>query len=270
MAKTLSLVFNKDKPMAEKVAQQVKEWLEKQGVRVIADPAQSHGADAVIVLGGDGTLLRAARQFSYLGIPLLGINMGRLGFLTEIELADLYPSLENLLADKYTLEERMMLKGTVIQAGTKEREFLALNDVVISRGNISRIITLDISISGELLSSYPADGLIVCTPTGSTAYSLSAGGPVVSPLVQVMVITPICPHTLSARPTVVDPTECIEVRFLQGIDCVVTFDGQETIELNPGDCVRIEQAAITTKLIKLSGRSFPKLLRVKLKDNLHD
>ncbi len=270
MIQALGLVFNKDKPAASKVAGEIENWLRAKGIRVISDPGQSHGADAVVVLGGDGTLLRAARHYSTMGIPLLGVNLGHLGFLTEIELPDLYPSLERLLAGEYALEERMMLQGTVSRADSSQFEALALNDVVVSRGNISRIIKLDIFLSGEALSSYPSDGAIISTPTGSTAYSLSAGGPLVSPLVQVMIMTPICPHTLSARPVVVDPAEFLDIHFVEGIDCLVTFDGQETVEMSPGDRIRVERASATTKLVKLSGRSFPALLRAKLKDNLHE
>jgi NAD+ kinase len=270
MVQALGLVYNSDKPVACSLALEVTSWLEHQGVRMVSDPARSHGIDAVVVLGGDGTLLRAARQFSPLGIPLLGINLGRLGFLNEIERQDLYPSLTKLLSGEYSIEERMMLRGSVISAKGPEVEALALNDVVISRGNISRIVTLDISIAGATLSSYPSDGVIISTPTGSTAYSLSAGGPVIFPQVQAITVTPICPHTLSARPMVVGPNDSVKVSFRRGIDCLVTFDGQETIEIRPGDVVTIERASLTTQLIKLGGRSFPELLKLKLKDNLHE
>lgn len=270
MLQAVGLIFNTDKPLAAQVAERVGDWLEKNGVRVITELAQSQGADAMVVLGGDGTLLRAARQVSLLGIPVLGVNLGHLGFLTEIELSDLFSSLEKVVNGDYTLEERMMLKVTVFRRDFPDFTTYALNDAVISRGNISRIINLDISLSGENLSSFPADGLIVSTPTGSTAYSLSAGGPIVWPMVQVMVITPICPHTLSARPMVIDPAEVVEVRFARGIDCLVTFDGQETIELKPGEGIRVERASMVTRLIKLSGRSFPGLMRAKFKDYLHE
>jgi len=270
MLHAIGLIFNNEKPQAGHVADTVRGWMEKRGVRVITDTTQACGADAVVVLGGDGTLLRAARHQSLLGIPLLGVNLGHLGFLTEIELTDLYPSLEKLLSGNYSLEERMMLKVTVFRKGFPDFTTCSLNDTVISRGNISRIIKLDISVSGESLSSYQADGLIISTPTGSTAYSLSAGGPIVSPSVQAMVITPICPHTLSARATVIDPSESVEVCFAGGIDCLVTFDGQEIIELKPGDGIKVERAAVITRLIKLSGRSFPGLLQAKLKDYLHE
>ncbi len=270
MIKVLGFVHNSDKPLASVLAAEVIYWLEQQGVRVVSDPAGSQGVDAVVVLGGDGTLLRAARQFSALGIPLLGINLGRLGFLTEIEQQELYPSLTKLLAGEYSIEERMMLTGTVTRAHGQTLQALALNDVVISRGNISRMVTLEVSISDATLSTYPSDGVIVATPTGSTAYSLSAGGPVIFPEVQAIIITPICPHTLSARPMIVNPADSVKVSFRRGIDCVVTFDGQETIEISPGDFVTIERAGLTTKLINLSRHSFPELLRLKLKDNWHD
>lgn len=270
MIKTLGLVFNEEKPAASKIALEIIAWMEARRVKVVTDPSACSEADVLVVLGGDGTLLRAARRFSPQGVPLLGVNLGRLGFLAEIELAALYPSLEKLVRGDYTLEERMMLQGTVVRQNGENFSAIALNDVVVSRGNISRIIALDVAVSGQSLFSYPADGIVISTPTGSTAYSLSAGGPVVSPLVKAMVISPVCPHTLSARPMVVDPLEVLDVKFARGIDCVVTFDGQEIIELSPGDYVRVERASIVTKLVKLSGRSFAELLRVKLKDNLHD
>ncbi|MDA8442647.1 MAG: NAD(+)/NADH kinase [Peptococcaceae bacterium] len=269
MIQTLGLLFNQDKPQASQAAVQIQAWLQQQGVTVLSDQGQFSQADAVIVLGGDGTLLRAARFLSPLGIPLLGLNFGHLGFLTEVELAEWRSCFQKLLAGNYTVEARMMLQGTVLRSGIRDISALALNDVVVSRGDISRIITLDVTLSGQHLSSYPADGMIVSTPTGSTAYSLSAGGPIVSPLLQSMIITPICPHTLSARAMVVDPEEVLAIRFARGIDCVVTFDGQETIELSPGDAVQVERASFSTQLIKLSGRSFPELLQAKLKDSLH-
>lgn len=269
MVQALGLLFNEDKQPAVQVAQEIKEWLEQKGIRVILNVNRLHGADAAIILGGDGTLLRAARGLCKLGVPILGVNLGHLGFLTEIELPDLYPSLAKLLAGDYFLEERMMLLGSVLRGETTISEGLALNDVVVSRGDISRIITLDISLAGEPLFTYPADGIIVATPTGSTAYSLSAGGPIVSPLVKSMTITPICPHTLSARTMVVDPSQLLQIRFLRGIDCVVTFDGQQTVELQPGDVVEIKRATVSTNLIKLSGRSFSEVLRAKLRDSLH-
>ena len=225
--------------------------------------------ECVLVLGGDGTLLQAARELLDRHIPLLGINLGTLGFLTSAEKSELPKCLDSVLDDSCSIDERMMLGGTVYHGREKIQTNIALNDVIITRAGFSRLVELKIYVNGELLSIYNADGIIVSTPTGSTGYSLSAGGPIIFPQTDVMVITPICPHSLQARSLVVSGGDRIVIeigrrRKTQKEEAMVTFDGRSAQELETGDRIEIYKAQETTQLIRLKGRSFYQVLQNKI------
>jgi NAD+ kinase len=227
--------------------------------------------DLVVVLGGDGTLLSMADCISVSGrdIPILGVNFGSLGFLTEITLPELYSSLEAALSGRAHIEERMMLNSTTMRRGERFAGAVALNDVVVTKAARSRMIDLSVSVGDEFLTRVKADGLIVATPTGSTAYNLSAGGPIVQPSLDAIILTPIAPHTLTNRPIVIPATATSMVR-VQPImeerdEIFVTFDGQAGFQLKDGDEIRICRADRPTRLIRPSTRSYFGVLREKLK-----
>jgi len=225
----------------------------------------AEACSAIVVLGGDGTLLSVARRWPFWGIPLMGVNLGHLGFLTEVEEKSVTEALRMIVRGEFRLQERMMLKATVVRSNAPLQEAFALNDCVVTKGAFARMIRLEIHIGKSYLETFPADGVIVATPTGSTAYSLSAGGPIADPAMQLMLLTPICAHMLQARPTVISPREKIRVH-LHSVhdDIVLTLDGQEGIRLLPNDEVIIERADIVTRLIKVAPRSFYDVLRHKL------
>ena len=225
--------------------------------------------ECVLVLGGDGTLLQAARELIQRHIPLLGINLGTLGFLTSAEKSELPKCLDSVLDDSCSIDERMMLEGVAYHGSEKIQMNIALNDVIIARAGFSRLVELKIYVNGELLSIYNADGIIVSTPTGSTGYSLSAGGPIIFPQTDVIVITPICPHSLQARSLVVSGEDRIMIeigrrRKTQKEEAMVTFDGRSAQELETGDRIEIYKAQETTQLIRLKGRSFYQVLQNKI------
>lgn len=224
-------------------------------------------AEFVMVLGGDGTLLGVARQISWLQTPILGINLGHLGFITEVETKDVFCALEKVTSGEYEIEERIMLEATVIKDDIQTETFYCLNDIGITKGILSRIITLKTYINDKYVDTYNADGLLVCTPTGSTAYSLSAGGPIISPWLRVLSITPICPHSLNSRALIVSENEVIKVHVEDNYqDVYLTVDGQQGYKLRSDDCVIIKKASFNSKLIKVSDRSFYDILRSKLKE----
>ena len=225
--------------------------------------------ECVLVLGGDGTLLQAARELLQRHIPLLGINLGTLGFLTSAEKSELPKCLDSVLDDSCSIDERMILEGVAYHGSEKIQMNIALNDVIIARAGFSRLVELKIYVNGELLSIYNADGIIVSTPTGSTGYSLSAGGPIIFPQTDVIVITPICPHSLQARSLVVSGEDRIMIeigrrRKTQKEEAMVTFDGRSAQELETGDRIEIYKAQETTQLIRLKGRSFYQVLQNKI------
>jgi NAD+ kinase len=257
-------------------------WLEQHGVAVFCDPetagcvpscvpasdraALPSLADLLIVLGGDGTLLAAARSLGERNIPILPVNLGGLGFLTSVTLDDMYPVLEQAIRGEARYSDRVLLESQVVRNGQVIHRARALNDAVLNKAALARIMDLRLEISGEFVSNYKADGLIVSTPTGSTAYSLAAGGPIVYPLVSAFVITPICPHTLTNRPLVVPDTAQIEVGFdAAGQNIYLTLDGQVGIELLPGDVVKIAAAPERLRLVRPQKKSYFGVLRDKLK-----
>lgn len=223
-------------------------------------------ADAIVVFGGDGTLLWAARRVAPREIPILGVDVGTLGFLTEATPGDLEAVLPDLLAGRARLEERMNLEGRIERNGAEVARFAALNDIVVSRAGLSRLVRLETTVGGDYVSTYLADGLILATPTGSTAYALSAGGPIVSPTLDVILAVPISPHTLTVRPLVISGEDEIRIRMdaRQG-EGIVTVDGQETHSLVEGDAVVVRRAPFVTRLVVTGRRAFYGLLRKKFR-----
>jgi NAD+ kinase len=271
MDRVVGLWLNKSKPEAAVLAQEIRHWFQKRDWVVLTkwQDIIKHPTNFLISLGGDGTLLQAAREGAPYGIPVMGVNFGRLGFLCEIEKGEVFDALEKILNHEYRIQERLMLQAVVKRNNAEDYSQLALNDVVFFRSKES-VITLQANLSGEPSVSYPADGLIVSTPTGSTAYSLSAGGPILSPNVQAVLLTPLAAHTLSARPMLVSDQEEIQIFLLSGEQCLVSFDGRNSIELHSGEAVTISKALIRAQLIRLGNRSFPQIVREKLRDRWHE
>lgn len=228
-------------------------------------------ADCMIVLGGDGTVLQAARLTKMLRVPIIGVNLGTLGYMTEVEVPNLEESLERLIAGDYVQESRMMLGGRATFADGRREEGWALNDIVISRSGPLQIIKFNIYVNGQFLNDYSADGVIVTTPTGSTGYNLSAGGPLVEPGARLIVLTPICPHSLNQRSIVLSPEDVIEIQIPargesgnQNVEA--NFDGSHVIPLGTGDRLRIVRSEETTEFLKLGQGSFLDVLHRKMKE----
>jgi len=230
------------------------------------------GTDCILVLGGDGTLLQAARDTINRKIPLLGINLGTLGFLAEIEKSGIPDALDSLLLDNYTIEPRMVLEGSVYRNGRETVKDIALNDIVVNRSGALRVIDYEIQVNGEPLNRYSADGMIVSTPTGSTGYSLSAGGPIISPMASMIVVTPICPHTLTARSIVLSGGDSVRVQIGSGRrslheEAFATFDGEVPVPMETGDYVEIHRSEKIVNILKISKVSFLEVLRDKMRAN---
>src|SRR6266550_864656 len=226
--------------------------------------------DFIVVLGGDGTLLSVADRIAQAGreIPILGVNFGSLGFLTEIRIDELYPSLEAVIEGTATYDERLMLSATATLRGEKDETRVVLNDVVFSKGALSRMIELSVSVSGRFVTCVKADGLIIASATGSTAYNLAAGGPIVHPSVDALLLTPIAPHTLTNRPVVIPGDAEVEVHPEapdESEDVFVTYDGQYGYPVHRGDVIRVKKAAQVLRLVKAPSRGYFELLREKLK-----
>jgi NAD+ kinase len=221
-------------------------------------------SDAVVVLGGDGTMLSIARELAPHGAPLIGINQGRLGFLTDITVEDMYGAVAEILSGQYVAEERILLNGQIRRGGDRVFEATAFNDVVVGKGGSGRLIDLEISINSEFVYSQRADGLVVTSPTGTTAYALSAGGPIVHPTLEAVALVPICPHTLSARPIVVSSHSRIELHLTHADDARVHFDGQHYFDLQAGDHVWITRASRPVTLLHPHSYSYYDTLRQKL------
>lgn len=223
-------------------------------------------ADLVLVLGGDGTLISVARLMGEREAPILAVNLGSLGFLTEITLDELYSSLERVLRGEYKVSERMMLRCRLIRDGEEIGSHLVLNDVVLNKGALARIIDIETFVDDYFLATFKADGLIISSPTGSTGYSLSANGPIVQPAVNCLLVTPICPHTLTNRPVVVSRESKIRARLIsKHEDVFLTLDGQVGMELRCGDVLEVWRAEHRTRLIMSETRDFFEVLRTKLK-----
>lgn len=264
---------------AVQTAAELAEWLDRRDIAVALDEVSLRAADLegastyrsgasydlVIVLGGDGTLLSVARSVSP-HVPILGVNLGRLGFLTELSRTDLYPNLVNLLAGRYVLEERSLFDVELRRFAGPVSRYRAFNDVVIAKSALAQIIEIELQVQGRLMARYRSDGLIISTPNGSTAYNLSAGGPILFPALPVAVLTPICPHSLSFRPIVVPDSEAIEVRLqTQKEEVFLTVDGQEGGSIRFRDTVVVARSENTVQLVRLSDRTFYDSLRDKLR-----
>ena len=280
--KRVGLVAKPDAAEAQRIVRQLVEWLGARGLTVVLEketaalaPSASVTSasksdlpgqvDAVIVLGGDGTLLSMARAVGDLGVPILGVNLGGLGFLTATTLEEMLPALEALLIGAMAVEERMMLAARVVRGGQATGDYIALNDVVITKSAMSRIIDLAVSVDGRHATAYRADGLIISTPTGSTAYNLSAGGPILFPTMDAVVLTPIAPHTLSNRPIVLPGAQRIDVTLRVDQDVMLTMDGQVGVPLRERDVVEVQKARARIRLLRFDQKDFFSVLRTKLK-----
>lgn len=241
----------------------------RSGVNYKVDAASKF--DCIIALGGDGTILKVSRDLRHLNIPIVGVNLGTLGFLTEIEPEQILPVIDRLMADDYEIEARMNLYGSIYKAGEGKSllQDVALNDIVVSRAGFSRIIGLKVYVNGKVMDIFEADGIIVSTPTGSTGYNLSAGGPIVSPETNIIIVTPISPHSLTAKSMVFSSEdevviEVLKMRKAQEEEAIVSFDGQQGTQLSAGDKIVIHKAEAVTNMVKLFDVNFVEVLREKM------
>ncbi len=287
--KRIGLVVNRDKDPQLRIANLIGDFFEQQnihcnicevihqksgnkmGCRYTDSETFPADLDCVITLGGDGTLLQAARDLRNHEIPILGVNLGHLGFLAELDATNLPASLAPLICDEYTVENHMMVEGQVIRNNEVIFQDIALNDIVLARYGHSHMISFDVNVDGHSLVSYKADGLIVATPTGSTAYNLSAGGPLIIPTANLMALTPICAHTLHTRSVIVPSESVVEINVKDSITnpdktdgCAVTFDGDSMLMLLDGDLIRVVRSGHDTKLVKIRSMSFIETLRRKM------
>ncbi len=279
--KIVAIISKPGRPELADVLPKLFAWLKDHGYAVVTDRESAHyypSEDAiardelgtrspglVLVLGGDGTLLSAARAVSSAGTLILGVNLGTLGFLTELPLSDLYPALEVIEGGNYVVDPRAMLSCALVRNGNPVAAFLAMNDVVVSKSSIARLNHFELYVDSEFVSSYKADGLIVATPTGSTAYSLGAGGPILKPDVDAFVITPVSPHGLTHRPVVVRDTVVIEIQVKTGSEeAYLSLDGQVGMPVRDGDLVRCVKAKHPARLLRFQ-KTFFEVLSTKLK-----
>lgn len=285
--KRIGIIAKQNKPEAVTLTGRLVEWLQPKGVEVYIEEGiekslrpnlrapflnpvkreeiPSH-VEMIIVLGGDGTLLSVARLVGSHEVPILGVNLGGLGFLTEITLEELYRVLERVIQGDFVTDERVVFHAAVIRRGERLAEFIVLNDAVINKGALARIIDLETTINGEYLTTFKSDGLIISTPTGSTAYNLSAGGPIVYPSLHCIIITPICPHTLTNRPIMIpDDVEVRAILKSKQQEVILTLDGQQGFVLEFGDVVEVKKAEGKILLIKSPYRHYFEVLREKLK-----
>ena len=281
------IITNRDKDQNLRFTEEIVQYLKDHGKKCQVQQAERktegtyhytdpdlipEGTQCILVLGGDGTLLQAARDVVDLEIPLFGINMGTLGYLAEIDQYSIYPALDRLMSDRFTIEKRMMLFGTLIHEGQAENSDIALNDIVISREGSLRVVRFNNYVNDTYLNTYKADGIIISTPTGSTGYSLSAGGPIVSPSAEMTIMTPVAPHTLNTRSVIFPAEDVITVEIGKGRhnDCekgLASFDGDTTIPMVTGDCIIIRRADAKTRILKLNHLSFVEVLRRKMRDS---
>ena len=286
MIETIGVVGNKRKPEMKDLVEKLIGWIKARGKKpaiwddlsellgegeYVSLDVMAEESDIVVALGGDGTLLRAARMVEDRRIPILGVNVVSLGFLTEVALPEMYEALEEIITDGYKTEERMNVDAAVFRDGEEVASYAALNDIVINKGALSRVIELKMAIDCNYVATYTADGLIVSTPTGSTAYSLSAGGPIVNPTMEALIATPICPHTLAVRPMILAPDQELAVDLWAGYSChgepevTLTVDGQVGFNLVTGDRIVFTKSERKTVLVSSGYRTFYEVLRGKLK-----
>ncbi|MCX8053533.1 MAG: NAD(+)/NADH kinase [Armatimonadetes bacterium] len=281
--RTVGLAPNPNKKEAVQLAAELADWLSRRGVKPLlvrevatavgkhstaADDDEIAKTDMLLVLGGDGTMLRWNRLAAHRGTPMLGVNFGQYGFITEIHPKEAVTALQRVLDGDYVISERVVLRATVHRHGEETGKYFALNDAVVSKGPVTRMLGLRTFVDGRFIVTYSADGIIVSTPTGSTAYSLSAGGPVVHPNVSVLVITPICPHTMNARSLVIPDTETVKVCAESSeheVEIALTMDGQVMHCLTMEDSVEIAKADFRARLIQLDPQSFYDKLQNRLR-----
>jgi NAD+ kinase len=276
----IGIIANVRKEKAPELITRLKSWAKDRGVEVVlereiakkmAEPGgldrEEIGSrvDMVVAFGGDGTLLMAARSVRKFNVPILGINLGAFGYLTVFNLNEMIDALEMIYRGDYRTEKRMMLDVLVHGGGKTQEDCSVLNDVVINRGNLSRMVDLEVIVNDRYLTTYKADGLIISTPTGSTAYSLSAGGPIVFPVLDSIIINPICPHTLTNRPVMLPESASIRVvLWTKGLGATVTLDGQLSFDLRSGDSIIIRKSKYVTNLVTSPQREYLQILRSKL------
>jgi NAD+ kinase len=279
--KCVGIIAKHTDPRAKKIVSDLAEWIEARGKRVVLDKETAalvtHGdavprlnlpdkCDFLIVIGGDGTLLSAARVVGISGKPILGVNLGSLGFMTAITLEELYPVLERIFHYDFAYDERMMLIAQVHRMGERVANYTVLNDVVVNKGALARIIDIETTIGEMFLSSFKADGLIISTPTGSTGYSLAAQGPILYPTLRAIVITPICPHTLTNRPIVIPDTMEVRVKLRsQEADVYLTLDGQVGLGIREDDVIEVKKADGPLRFFRSPFKDYFAVLRTKLK-----
>lgn len=267
--KNFYIYTNHLKDGSGETTQYIRDYLNLKGC--MCSDAVNDKVEGIIVLGGDGTMLRAAREYVSCHIPMIGVNLGTLGYLAEVEKEDIESALDSLMANRYDIESRMMLSGIPVISGRSSNPQTALNDIVINRKGALHVINFNIYVNGRLLSTYSADGMIVSTPTGSTAYNLSAGGPIVEPRARLIMLTPVCSHTLVNNRTIIlaeDDVIDIEIgRYKPGEmqEVNASFDGRCPVNLNEGDKIRIIRSDKVTKIIKLNEVSFLDTLHKKMK-----
>lgn len=270
--KKVYIITNSAKDPDLKFTNELVSKLKESGIDSVLSPNPMNAdIDVILVLGGDGTLLKAATDFADLDIPFIGVNLGNLGFMTEVEISQVDSAMKALAEDAYTLEERMMLNGCISLAQGTSFHFNALNDVVLTRKGSLRILSFDIYVNGQFLSSYKADGMIVSTPTGSTGYNMSAGGPIVEPKAKMILLTPICAHNLNARSIVLSADDEIVIKITNGRngevqEMEVNFDGSVSKNLSTGDEIRITKSERVTKFVRLNQLSFLEVLHKKFND----
>jgi len=278
---SVGIIYKHHHEPARIEAEKLKDWFKQKGIKVFSEEMKTKGSldgsceesiiipktvNWVVVLGGDGTLLGAARRVGRFGSPILGVNLGGLGFLTGIPSERLYPVVEMMINGHLEIESRVMLETKVLRKGKVVCSFEVLNDVVINKGTLARIIDLDVAINEEFLTTFRADGLIISTPTGSTAYNLAAGGPILYPTMETFILTPICPFTLTNRPIIIPDTSVIQIKIKNESEeaVVLTFDGQVGLDLYYDDKVIIGKSAKKIKLFRPPDHSYFKILRTKL------
>ncbi len=281
--KNFFVITNVNKDVGLKVTQSIQSYLELKGAKcqifsdnlwVCEDENRlsiPKDTECILVLGGDGTMLQAARKNLNTDIPMIGINMGTKGYLTEIEVSGLYEALDCLLNNQYHVESRMMLSGVIYKAGQETQPMCALNEISITRKGSLAVIHYNVFVNGKLLKVYNGDGIMVSTPTGSTGYNLSAGGPIATPQAELMLLTPICPHTFNTRTVILSPYDVVEIEIAHGRDgqvqeVEVNFDGNYKEILYSNDRVVIKKSDATTKIVKLSEESFLEVLHSKMRD----
>ncbi|HUM82362.1 MAG TPA: NAD(+)/NADH kinase [Lachnospiraceae bacterium] len=269
-----AVLRNTEKDNAESISKQIASFLIEKGAACrILDRGENvpEDAECLLVLGGDGTLLRAAKKVLDAGTPLLGINLGTLGYLAEVDQKSIFPSLEHLIANECTIEKRMMLEGTIYQEDQAVFRDLALNDVVITRQGHPRVLRFKNYVNGAFLNEYQADGIILSSATGSTGYSLSAGGPIVSPEAKLLIMTPLAAHTLNIRSIILSSKDRITVEIGKGhseeaASASVSFDGEDGVPVTTGSRIVVKRASKCTRIVKINNISFLEVLRTKMAD----